>query len=167
MLSANRKTFHEEMLPHFRDRLAPYPLILDIGVSQAHGQTYRKFFENYQYYTCDINPSVKPDICMNMEEPKSDFFNGFNGVIAMGTWEQTPNPYKFVDGIYKVLKPGGLLLAGIVSTAFPIYSADLVRFTPTGSHHLLSRFIILETRIVGTKEFPEYIFHIVKKPDNQ
>ena len=160
--SKNRQYFHEFALPNFIKILPSAARVIDLGKSQSWGDYYRELFKNFTYLTVDIQEKVNPDICENFEETKI-YPETIDGVIAMGIWEQTPNPFKLVESIEKVLRPGGILLAGITSVGYPVYSTDLTRFTPKGGLNLLKNFTILESETIMVDDVPEYLFYIARK----
>lgn len=161
-ISNNRKFFNQEMLPKLRRLLKGGDTILNIGKSLTWESTYKDFFKDFSYKTCDRNHSVEPDIVLDVEEVRS-WVNQVDSVIAMGVTEQASNPFNLVNGIWHLLKKDGLALFGIVSTGYPIYSTDLTRFTPNGGLNLLKSFNILESHIIGDEKNPEYLFYIAKK----
>jgi hypothetical protein len=160
-LSLNRTFFHNVALPNFIKLLKPNSAVLDIGVSQAHGDYYRRLFKDFTYKTLDRNPNVGADIIYDIELGARTF--KFQGVIAMGTWEQATNPFKMFDGIYNSLDDNGLALFGVVGLGYPEYSCDKFRFTNKGFRDLLAgKFDILDFNSVG-QGIPEYYFYICKK----
>ena len=79
----------------------------------------------------------------------------FDIVLCTEMLEHVPEPQRAVDEMWRVLKPGGLLLL-TTRFLFPIHDAphDYFRFTKYGLRHLLRRFDIVsleeETTAVGT-----------------
>lgn len=167
-ISANRKHLNEVMYPLFLSKCSSPCRFLDVGISDTWN--YRDmFFKNhpyntYHYYTCDINLAKNPDIIMDVSSPPMEFHNKFNAVVCQGVTEQADNPYKLFEGIYRLLTKNGVLLAGIASYGFPMYSQDFSRFSPRGAKEkLLKNFEIIEESVVGSLENPEYLFYIGRK----
>jgi SAM-dependent methyltransferase len=79
----------------------------------------------------------------------------FDVVLCTEVLEHLPEPQSAIAEMYRVLKPGGMLLL-TTRFLFPIHDAphDYFRFTKYGLRHLLRRFDILEleaeTDSVGT-----------------
>ena len=160
--SANRQFFNEQALPKFISLLQTDATILDIGVSQAWGDYYASLFKSFSYKTLDRNPDVGADIVYDIEKNDS-FFNMYDAIIAMGTWEQATNPFKMFDGIYNSLKVGGLALFGVVGLGYPQYKTDRFRFTDVGFNELLvGKYEVLDFNSIGGP-IPEYYFYICRK----
>jgi SAM-dependent methyltransferase len=71
----------------------------------------------------------------------------FDVVLCTEVLEHVPEPQRAIDEMYRVLKPGGMLLL-TTRFLFPIHDAphDYFRFTKYGLRHLLRGFEILELR---------------------
>jgi SAM-dependent methyltransferase len=69
----------------------------------------------------------------------------FDVVLCTEVLEHLPEPQRAIDEMFRVLKPGGVLLL-TTRFLFPIHDAphDYFRFTKYGLRHLLRRFEILE-----------------------
>jgi hypothetical protein len=159
-LSLNRAFFHNVALPNFIKLLKPNSAVLDIGVSQSHGDYYRSLFKDFTYKTLDRNPNVGADMVCDIEIGVPFYFDA---VIGMGIWEQATNPFNMFFGVYNSLKPNGLALFGVVGLGYPEYSCDRFRFTNKGFRDLLAgKFDILDFNSVG-QGIPEYYFYICKK----
>ena len=75
----------------------------------------------------------------------------FETVLCTEVLEHLPEPQRAIDEIFRVLKPGGMLLL-TTRFLFPIHDAphDYFRFTKYGLRHLLRRFDILELQEEAT-----------------
>lgn len=79
----------------------------------------------------------------------------FDVVLCTEVLEHLPEPQRAIDEMFRVLKPGGMLLL-TTRFLFPIHDAphDYYRFTKYGLRHLLRNFVIVdlqeETDSVGT-----------------
>lgn len=165
--SNSRRYYHEKVLPKFISLLAPESYIIDVGKSQTWGEMYEEWFKGFKYVTIDKDKRPNPDIIQDFENTDM-LSDSVDGIVVMGSWEQTDNPFKLLESVTRVLKKGGLFLAGIVSVGFPLYAkgghTDFLRFTPNGGKRFLRNFQTLESHIVGDPEHPEYLFYICKKP---
>jgi len=151
------------MLGRLSSRLKPGDSILDIGKSQSWGTFYKEYFQDFDYKTVDRHAEVKPDIISDIESTQITP-SSFDAAILMGCSEQCFNPINLIRGIQTILKPNGLLLAGILSINYPIYSTDYQRFTPKGAERLLMNFDILEKEVVCENgiDVPTVLFYIGK-----
>lgn len=84
-------------------------IVFDIGGGKRFQKglaPYKKYFVNCNYKTVDIDPKVNPDILADAHNlPISDNFA--DGVICTSVLEHVENPFRVVDEIYRILKPGG------------------------------------------------------------
>ncbi len=83
--------------------------------------------------TEDRNPDIVADVC---DMPFPD--NNFDSVFLMEVLEHVHSPYKAIAEIYRVLKPGGILVFS-VPFIFPIHDrpCDYFRYTKYGIELLL------------------------------
>jgi SAM-dependent methyltransferase len=74
----------------------------------------------------------------------------FTVVISQATIEHVPRPHDYVDEIYRVLRPGGILWAEVAFMQ-PIHCAPDHYFnvTPFGLRYLCRRFEIVQTGTIG------------------
>lgn len=83
-------------------------VIWDIGGGsgfQKQLAPYRKYFSGV-YKTVDINEETSPDIVADAHNlPIPD--NSADGVISNSVLEHMHNPFRAVEEIYRILKPGG------------------------------------------------------------
>lgn len=119
--------------------------ILDVA-PQDHAGAKHSFLES-EVLTADIDPSSDADyiidICQNNQGiVASDLFDI---IVCTEVLEHTLNPFSAVDEIYRMLKPGGLLLM-TTPFNFRIHGPlpDCWRFTEHGIRALLKDFEIVE-----------------------
>jgi len=107
--------------------------VLDIG-SGMHFQKelakYKKYFINSDYKTLDVSEKYKPDIVGDIHNLPQD-------------------PFKAVDEIYRVLKPGGKCLV-YVPFLYPYHASqanykDYYRYTADGVKYLFRNFSKIES----------------------
>jgi SAM-dependent methyltransferase len=100
----------------------------------------RPLFPGKKYIGCDMRPGPGVDRVENVEAAK--FGDGEAGsVVFVDTIEHVRRPEAAVREIFRVLKPGGVLVMASVMD-FPIHNHphDYWRFTPEGFKSLLSVF---------------------------
>lgn len=89
--------------------IAKEKIVFDIGGCsrfQKGLESYKEYFLNCEYKTVDINPDCHPDILAdahNLPIPN----NSTDGIICISVLEHVENPFRVVDEIYRILKPGG------------------------------------------------------------
>ena len=102
--------------------------ILDIG-REDYQKFYNNFFENRELWTLDYNPKhkkfgaknhVTDDVVNIKKHFKSNYFDFIlmNGVFGWGLDDEKKIQITF-DGIYKILKPGGIFILGYNDEIFP------------------------------------------------
>jgi SAM-dependent methyltransferase len=73
----------------------------------------------------------------------------FDCVVAQAAIKHLRNPFKFMDEVYRVLKPGGILYCEVAYLLpYHRWPGDYIRFTPLGLKELLKNFDIIESNYV-------------------
>jgi len=125
--------------------------VLDIG-SGMHFQKelakYKKYFINSDYKTLDVSEKYKPDIVGDIHNlPLED--TSVDAIICKAVLEHVQDPFKAVDEIYRVLKPGGKCLV-YVPFLYPYHASqanykDYYRYTADGVKYLFRNFSKIES----------------------
>ena len=118
-----------------------FKVVLDIA-PQDHNDDSRKFYQA-QLLTLDIDPNSNADyicdLCNKSDSSPED--EKFDAIICTEVLEHTLNPFKAVDELYRMLKPGGYVY---VTTPFNFRihgpSPDAWRFTRAGLVELFKSF---------------------------
>jgi SAM-dependent methyltransferase len=133
------------------DRYVPRDLsrkIVDVGSYEYTG-TYRSIFDNplWHYIGADIRPGPNVDIIWDDSIPS----NYFDVVISGQTVEHVDMPWIFIQRLYRVCAPGGLLIL-IAPWRAPVHKAplDCWRMLPDGAEALLKYggFEVLEIQLL-------------------
>lgn len=126
--------------------------VLDVGAQYC--PYYPLFQDKCESYTSlDVLDTPIVDIVCNAEEMQLDDCC-FDLVLCTQVLEHVQNPQRVLDECYRVLKPGGLLIATAPSI-FPEhgYPGDFWRFMPDGFRYLLRAFSHVE--VLGELDFGE------------
>jgi SAM-dependent methyltransferase len=130
--------------------------ILDCGAGWEPN-LYQPLFPGMNYIkqdAQDYNPpciDVVCDICQMT--PIADDSIGL--VLLLESLEHIEQPQKALDEIFRVLKPGGLLiLTTVMAMGIHRCPKDYWRFCPDGIETLLRRFDILDFALEGEPSFP-------------
>ncbi len=129
--------------------------ILDVG----GGRPFQKILSNHKellrghdYMTLDIDPETKPSVVGDAHDmPFKD--NSFDAVLHIYVFEHLHNPQKAASEIYRVLKPGGYMLA-VVPFIHPYHARkggyrDYWRFSKDGLEVLFNDFAEIEMFKIG------------------
>ncbi len=117
------------------------PKILDFGAS-ARGD--KQLFREGQYTTADLDPSTRPDIVADICELHMIPDASYDGIICCAVLEHVYDPFRAVEEMKRVLKPGGQLFAYVPFLygyhARPGAYSDYYRFTHEGVQYLFRKF---------------------------
>jgi ubiquinone/menaquinone biosynthesis C-methylase UbiE len=120
------------------DELAKSGTVYDIGGGAAPQD--RKKFKHY--VLVDVNEAYNPDIIADIHDLPFDN-NSIESILCLSVLEHVDNPFKAVDEIYRVLKPGGKALF-FLPFYWPYHPSkfykDYWRFSEDGIRLLLKRF---------------------------
>jgi SAM-dependent methyltransferase len=136
--------------------------VYEIGSYRVEGQEefadLRRFFPGKAYVGCDMRPGLGVDRvedvhCLKIKR------NSIGTVLIFDTLEHVENVHRAMEEVYRVLKPGGMVILSSVMN-FPIhdYPGDYWRFTPKAFELLLRRFDAYEVEFDGDPAFPEGIY---------
>lgn len=145
----------------------PQPLI-EIGSCQAEGQPYaanlRPLFADSDYTGCDMRSGPGVDRIEDVHQ-LSFATDTVGTVLMLETLEHVKNPVQALAEVFRVLRPGGLVVISSVMD-FPVHEfpADYWRFAPQGFELLLERFSPHRTYIQGLPLFPHSLVGVGIKP---
>ncbi len=136
--------------------------IYEIGSYRVEGQEefadLRPFFPERIYVGCDMREGLGVDRvedvhCLKLKS------NSVGTLLIFDTLEHVENVHLAMQEIYRVLKPGGMVIMSSVMK-FPIhdYPSDYWRFTPKAFELLLKKFSVYEVEFDGDPLFPEGIY---------
>jgi SAM-dependent methyltransferase len=130
--------------------------ILDCGAGWEPN-LYQPLFPNMKYIKQDVQNYDPPcidvicDICHMT--PIED--NSIGLVLLLESLEHIEQPQKALDEIFRILKPGGLLiLTTVMAMGIHRCPKDYWRFCPDGIESLLTRFNVLDYTLEGEPSFP-------------
>lgn len=121
--------------------------LLDVA-PQIHSGARPFFSDQVSVETLDIDPQAGADYCADLCETNLCIPNDhFDIVVCTEVLEHTLNPFSAVAEIYRILKPGGYLLASCPFN-FRIHGPlpDCWRFTEHGWRALLAKFVSVEIK---------------------
>ena len=125
--------FTRKRLELFLEKHKTEEQILDLGSSRG---PYKSLFPNAT--TVDIDASVHPDIVADAHDLHMIKDASFDVVLSTEMLEHLHNPFKGIEEIARVLKPGGKLIL-TTRFIFPLHETphDYFRFTKYGLRKLL------------------------------
>jgi SAM-dependent methyltransferase len=146
--------------------------VLELGAGrdvEFHRTPFRKR-KITKFYAHDIiaYPGVRLDfvgnLCNGVDIPK-----GFGAtVLLFNVLEHVYAPWLAVDEVYRVLRPGGLLLGSVpMRTAIHRHDRDYWRFCPDGLAYLLRRFRLVHFALDGNCAMPANMLFAAVKDEAQ
>lgn len=140
--------------------------IYEFGAYQVPGQegrSIRNFFQDKEYIGSDMREGDGVDVILDLE--KLDLPDESVGTaIAIDTFEHVREVWRATDELYRVLKPGGVVLFTSVMY-FPIhaYPSDYWRFTPEAFRVLAQDFPVQVVEGAGLEDFPHTVVALCAK----
>lgn len=117
-MSPARKAINERYLPEFARYCRSGEKILFVGVNTKWD--YKNLFtiRQCEYFTMDIKEELKPDIVADITSCPEIVDESYDGIILIGMWEYIDDKSKMFNEVYRLLKPGGKLLACVPGEAY-------------------------------------------------
>lgn len=138
--------------------------VYEFGALQVPGQEgfadLRPFFPGREYVGCDMRPGPGVDRVLNLHQLDLPS-DSVGTALCLETLEHVEYPHRAVEELYRVVKPGGLLL--ITSTMdFHIHDHphDYWRFTPDAFRSLLKPFSQVVVESAGREIFPHAVIGV-------
>lgn len=144
--------------------------ICEIGSFRVKGQEkfadLRGLFPGKKYIGCDMRVGLGVDRQENVHYLTFPD-NSIGTILMLDTLEHVANVYKAMDEVFRVLKPGGLVVISSVMN-YPIhdYPFDYWRFTPEAFDLLLEKFEIHKVETDSQKDFPVGVYGFGIKGNN-
>ncbi|MHC4356956.1 MAG: class I SAM-dependent methyltransferase, partial [Planctomycetota bacterium] len=143
-------TTHKDLVRIVAETLVVPEPIYEFGSFQVPGQEefadLRSFFSGKDYTGADMRPGLGVDTLLNLHDIDLPD-NSVGTVICIATLEHVEYPRKATEEIYRILKPGGLVvITSVMDCHIHGYPSDYWRFTPSGFSSLLEAF---DTRFSG------------------
>ena len=136
--------------------------IYEMGSLRVSGQEIladmRPYFPNQTFVGCDMRPGLGVDRIENVER-LGLLNNSVGTVICLDTLEHVEDVIQAMKEMYRVLKPGGLLvITSVMNFCIHSYPSDYWRFTPMAFQFLLKPFSSKEVVYDGSRDFPTGIY---------
>jgi len=114
----------------------------------------RPLFPGKQYIGCDMRKGPGVDKVLNLHDIDLPI-NTAGTVLCFDTLEHVEYPWKAIEEIYRILRPGGVAIMSSLMN-FPVhnYPHDYWRFTPEGFKSLLKIFDKSIVSCTGEDNFP-------------
>ena len=125
----------------------------------------RYLFPNKEYVGCDLREGPGVDKILDLHG--LDLPDNLAGtVIMMDTLEHVEYPRKALGEIYRVLKPGGIvIMSSVMDFEIHDHPYDFWRFTPKAFESLLQDFQDSYVTYAGRAIFPHTVVGIARKND--
>lgn len=146
------------------------PPVYEFGSLQVPEQVgyadLRSLFPGKEFVGCDMRegPGVDKILDLHNIELQNE---SVGSVLCLDTLEHVEYPHKALEEIYRILKPGGIVVISSVMD-FPIhdYPYDYWRFTPEGFKSLLKPFKSNFVESLGQKDYPHTVIGLGIKDDS-
>lgn len=131
--------------------IAKEKVVFDVGGGTRFQKAladYKYDFVDCDYKTIDINPEYRPDIVADAHNLPINS-GAADGVICKSVLEHVKNPFRVVDEIWRILRPGGKCFI-TVPFLHPYHAAgqapykDYWRFSEDGARYLFRKFSKIE-----------------------
>lgn len=138
--------------------------IYEFGALQLPGfeefANLRPFFKGKSYVGCDMREGRGVDKVLNLHDIDVPD-ESVGTVITLDTLEHVEFPHKALSEIYRILKPGGMVVLSTVLD-FRIHDspADYWRFTPDGLRSVMKPFSSVFVGSAGRESFPHTVIAI-------
>jgi SAM-dependent methyltransferase len=142
--------------------------ILDCGAGWEPN-LYQPLFPNMKYIKQDIQNYDPPciDVICDVCDMTPIEDNSIGLVLLLESLEHIEQPQRAVDEIFRILKPGGLLiLTTVMAMGIHRCPKDYWRFCPDGMESLMKQFEILDFTLEGEPSFPLGIWVTGQKAEN-
>jgi SAM-dependent methyltransferase len=152
------------------DTLPVQEPIYEFGALQLPGfeefADLRPFFSGKSYVGCDMREGRGVDKVLNLHDIEVPD-ESVGTVITLDTLEHVEFPHKALSEIYRILRPGGMVVLSTVLD-FRIHDspADYWRFTPDGLRSVMKPFSSVFVGSVGRESFPHTVIAIGVKGPN-
>ena len=146
------------------DTLPAQEPIYEFGALQLPGleefANLRPFFKDKSYVGCDMREGRGVDKILNLHNIDVPD-ESVGTVITLDTLEHVEFPHKALSEIFRILKPGGMVVLSTVLD-FRIHDspADYWRFTPDGLKSVMKPFSSVFVGSVGRESFPHTVIAI-------
>jgi len=145
--------------------------VYEFGSLRVEGQDeyadLRPFFSANEYVGADMREGLGVDVVLNLH--KIDLpANSVGTILLMDTLEHVEYLRKAMDEIYKILKPGGvLIMSSLMDFAIHDHPFDYWRFTPEAFKSLLKPFDFSIVDFAGKEDFPHTVVGIAFKGEDK
>lgn len=137
----------------------PEPIVLTVGklklnINRARSQD-DPDIQALEAASVRLDIKAGPGVAVVGDGHRLPFLDAsLDAAIGLTTIKHLRNPYVFVDELYRVLKPGGLVYAqNVMFDVYHRHPGDYVHFTTSGIVNLFSKFEVVET---GPNTGPSY-----------
>lgn len=157
----------KEFVQHCAVTLPTMEPVYEFGSRQMPGQEgyadVRGYFPDKIYVGADYIDGVGVDVVLDLQNIQLPS-ESVGTIICMEVLEHVERPFDAMKEIYRILKPGGLV---IISSPMKLRihgsPYDYWRFTPEGFKSLLSQFNQSFVGFCGDEEFPDTVVGIAVK----
>ena len=143
--------------------------VVEIGALQIEGQEkyadLRALFAGKEFIGCDMREGPGVDRIENLHG-LSFADDSVGTLIMLDTMEHVKYPFKAMQEVYRVLKPGGMvIMTSVMLCPIHAYPSDYWRFTPEAFKVLLEQFATVKVYDDRPALFPRSVYGVgIKGP---
>ena len=141
--------------------------VYEFGSFMVEGQEniadLRPFFKGLEYVGADMREGNGVDVILDLHKINLPSQN-VGTVVLVDTLEHVEYPRKAIEEVYRILKPGGvLIMSSVMNFHIHSYPNDYFRFTPEAFGSLLKDFETRHIDYLGIEDHPHTVVAVAVK----
>lgn len=102
-------------------------VVLDVGSYDMNGSLKERMPAAWTYIGLDLMPGPNVDVVLDLTEPFPIDDESIDLIVSSSCFQYVSNPFKYMDQLYKCLKPGGMIYITAASKERPSPAAKFTK----------------------------------------